>query len=378
MTFNLKALGSKLSRYRNQFQYSLSDISIATGILEEKLFQLENGECRPSGDEILILADFYKCDYKFFLSNEKLASFEQTETLFRRFGSDFSKKDRWAVQECLFLAECEAYLEKRLNKQKAPPFSFQKVGDYYKGHGNLAAKNLRQHLGYSEKEVSMNIYKDMRNIGIRVFRRKLENSNISGLYIKHPVAGKCVLINYDEDTYRQRFTAAHEAAHTILDEDEDVLVSFPKNKGDYKEVRANAFASAYLMPLDAISKIPNCDQWTNEKAIEWANKFKVSTSALAIALKNNNLIDRNNYQIIKESKVPRQDKKDPELSDSLSPLSKNRKQHLLERGLSDYYVGLCFEGYRANIVAASRLTEMFLLESDGQLRGVSVMYGASI
>ena len=378
MTFNLKALGSKLSRYRNQFQYSLSDISIATGILEEKLYQLENGECRPSGDEILILADFYKCDYKFFLSNEKLASFEQTETLFRRFGSDFSKNDRWSVQECMFLAECEAYLESKLNKKKTPPFIFQKVGDYYKEHGNSAAKNLRKHLGYSEKEVSMNIYNDMRNIGIKVFRRKLENSNISGLYIKHPVAGKCVLINYDEDTYRQRFTAAHEAAHTILDEDEDVLVSFPQNKGDYKEVRANAFASAYLMPLDVISKIPNCDQWTNEKAIEWANKFKVSTFALAIALKSNKLVDTNNFQIIKGSKVPRQDKKDPELSDSLSPSSKIRKQHLLERGLSDYYVGLCFEGYRANIISASRLTEMFLLESDRQLREFSVMYGVSI
>lgn len=91
MTFNLKALGSKLSRYRNQFQYSFSDISIATGILEEKLYQLENGECRPSGDEILILADFYKCDYKFFLSNERLASFEQQKHFLEDLGRIFLK-----------------------------------------------------------------------------------------------------------------------------------------------------------------------------------------------------------------------------------------------------------------------------------------------
>jgi len=142
MAFNLEKLGDKLLRFRNQFQYSLLEVSTATGISERKLLAIEKGKYRPTGDEILILSDFYKCDYKFFLSNEKLASSEQTETLFRKFGSEFSKQDRWAIQECLFLAECEAYLEKRLNKQKYQPFNFKKLGNYYKRHGKQAAEYL--------------------------------------------------------------------------------------------------------------------------------------------------------------------------------------------------------------------------------------------
>lgn len=132
MAFNLKVLGDKICRYRNQFQYSILNVSDATGIAQTKLKEIECGNCRPTGDEILIIADFYKCDYKFFLLNEKLTTFEQTETLFRKFGADFSKKDRWSVQECLFLAECEAYLESSLNKKKVNAFTFKKNGNHFK------------------------------------------------------------------------------------------------------------------------------------------------------------------------------------------------------------------------------------------------------
>lgn len=205
---------------------------------------------------------------------------------------------------------------------------------------------------YTEKEVSLNIYNDIRKLGVRVLRRKLENSNISGLYIKHPVAGKCILINYSEDVYRQRFTAAHELAHTILDESDDVLVSFSFDKKDLKEIRANTFASAYLMPPEFIHKISKSDEWTARKSIEWASKLKVSTHALAIALSENSLINQEEYKIITESKVPTSHKEDPELSSKLAPNSRNRKQVILENGLSDYYVSLCFEGYREGIVSA--------------------------
>lgn len=378
MAFNLKALGDKLSRYRNQFQYSLADVSSSTGISEDSLREIELGDKRPTGDEILILADFYKCDYKFFLSNEKLASFEQTETLFRRFGKEFSKCDRWAVQECLYLAECEAYIEGRLHKRPIEYFSFSKVGNFFKVHGKQAAASLRQHLGYSENEVSMNIYSDMRRIGIRVFRRKLKNSSISGLYIKHPVAGRCVLINYSEDIYRQRFTAAHETAHTILDEEDDVLVSFVWDKSDLKEVRANAFASAYLIPPEALIKIPDVRSWTKEKTIEWANKFKVSAQALAIALSENKLITSSVYSEISKAKIPKQYKEDPELPANLPPRSKERKKLLLEHGLSDHYVSLCFDAYRERLISAPRLIEMLLLDTDYQLIEIAELYGESI
>ncbi len=378
MPFDLKILGDKLTRYREQFQMTLNEVATGTGIEVESLLLYEKGLNEPTGDEILILADFYKCDYKFFISNEKLAPFEQTETLFRRFGDHFSKADRWVVQEFLFLADCEAFLEKELGKQPVSVFTFNKTGNFYKAHAEGAAASLRKFFNYSKREVRMNIYQDFRDLGIHVFRRKLKNSNISGLFVMHPIAGKCILVNYHEDVYRQRFTASHEAGHAILDDDQEFVVSFETDKADLVEVRANTFASKYLMPPEFLEAISESVEWDPKTALEWASKLKVSTEAFAYALKQSNLIGDEMVRMIKGVRVPKDQKHDPELPVDLPPRSRSRKEELLSRGLSSYYVGLCFRGYREKVVSASRLAEMLLMESDVQLRELAELYGETI
>lgn len=182
MTFDLALFSSKLKKYRAQFENSLDEISGSTGITVQSLNDLENGNRKPTGDEVLILADYYKCDYQFFISNEKLAPFEQTDTLFRRHGDQFSKKDRWSVQEFLFLCECEEFLLSLIPRKDYKPFSFIKEGNYFKGHGEQAAKKLREHLGYSVNQINSNIYDDFRRLGFHIFRRELGNSNIAILF----------------------------------------------------------------------------------------------------------------------------------------------------------------------------------------------------
>ena len=377
MTFDLAFFGSKLKRYREQFKTSLDEVSRLTGISTQALITLENGEKRPTGDEVLILADYYKCDYQFFISNEQLAPFEQTETMFRRYSDEFLKEDRWAVQEFLFLCECENFLLDLMPRVNHKPFQFIITGNYYKGHGQEAAASLRSHLGYSSKEVRLDIYDDFRSLGFHIFRRELGNSNISGLYIKHPVAGKCILVNYSEDVYRQRFTAAHESAHAILDEKNDFIVSLVSDKNKI-EVRANTFASHYLIPPEFISNIPNSKIWNTDKSIEWANKLKVSTDALAYALRNASLIDELTMKQIISVKVPSSMKTDPELPESLSIGSRQRREQLLKRGLSVFYVGLCFDAYDNGFISAGRLAEMLLVNERRELSEMASTYGRNL
>jgi len=363
MSFDGLALGQKLGKYRAQFMVSINELSKATGISSESLKAFENGEKLPTGDEILILSDFFQCDYKFFISNEKLAPFEQTETLFRRHGNEFSKKDRWAIQEFLYLSECESFLISKLGFPQTENFVFKKTSNNHKINGIAAAKELRNHFGYDHRKVVMDVYKDFRSIGIHTFRRQLHNSDISGLYVRHPTAGKCILINYSEDIYRQRFTAAHEAAHAILEDERDgVLVSFKGASGEYVEIGANNFASQYLMPSESLKSISDSTNWTPKKALEWANKLKVSTEAFAYALKSVGLIDNSTVDSIKRVRVRKELKIDPELPQSLSPMSYRRKEELLKQGLSSFYVNLCFDAYRKKIISVSRMAEMLLID----------------
>lgn len=335
---------------------------------------LEEGGAVPTGDEVLILADFYKCDYRFFISNERLAPFEQTESLYRRYGSEFSKEDRWQVQEFLFLCECEEFLMSALNRRRSE-FHFKPHGKFYKDHGKSAASLLRKHLGYAQDVVPSNVYDDFRRIGMHVFRRHLSNSNISGLMIRHPFAGACILVNYSEDVYRQRFTAAHEAAHGILDQ-EELIISFVKwNRKDLVETRANVFASSYLLPPAVLKKIPIVD-WNEGLLARWANKLKVSAIAFAIALKENGYISDMLFADLAKVKVPSGLKVDPELS-GLEGRSLERKRILLSRGLSTSYVSLCFDAVVAGEITNARAAEMLLVSED-ELSELARLFGVSL
>src|SRR5215469_3105395 len=152
MTINLAALGDKLRKYRDQLQETIAEVAEVTGIPSDRLTEMEAGRVEPTGDEVLILADHFQCDFRYFISNERLAPFEQTDTLYRRHGQDFRKEDRRAVQEFLYLCETEALLMSELGRTWEE-FVFRPSGTFMKGHGEAAAASLRRALGYADHEV---------------------------------------------------------------------------------------------------------------------------------------------------------------------------------------------------------------------------------
>ncbi len=377
MAIDLRTLGAKLAKYRVQLKESFVEVAASTGIDATRLAAIESGHVEPTGDEVLILSDHYRCDFKFFISNEQVAPFEQTETLYRAHGEDFTKEDRRAVQDFLYLCETEDFLMRELGLTPKN-FAFSPVGDYFKGHGETAAARLRAALGHDDRTVPRDVYAEFRSVGVHVFRRKLGNSNISGLFIMHPVAGKCALVNHSEDIYRQRFSAAHEMAHAIFDSAQGASVSFEGPSGaDKVELRANRFASCFLMPPAFLAKLPAPARWTDADTLRWASELRVSCVALAIALKEAKLIDKSAYDRISRLRVPREAKIDPELPESLNATQRQRKAYLLEQGLSDFYVGLCFEGFSTGVISLGRLAEAMLC-SHGELGELASLYNRKL
>ena len=373
MPLDLALLSRKLKAYREQFEASFEQVAAATGIPADRLAELESGGQKPTGDEILIIADYYKCDYNYFLSGDEPAVFEQTEELYRTHGDQFSPEDRWAVQEFLYLCECEQFLWQALERSPLISFSFRKTGSHYKRQGADAAEALRRFKNYQANQVVSDVFQDLRSIGFHVFRRRLGNSKISGLCVRHPQAGNCLLINYDEDMFRQRFTAAHEGGHAILDDDQSVIVSY-EGAHDLREVRANAFASGYLVPRETLALLPNDLPWTPETVTEWGIRFGVNPEPLLFALKDIGRVSEQQVEELRRVRIPPNMKNDPELSNSLSANTSQRVRKMLERGLSAPYVKLCFDAYDQSIVSAARLAEM-LLADPGQVADIAALYG---
>lgn len=105
--------------------------------------------------------------------------------------------------------------------------------------------------------------------------------------------------------------------------------------------------------------------------------LKVSTEALSFALLTAQRVDQDTAKLIRSVRVPMADKVDPEAPDYLTEVQVNRRKQLLERGLSDYYVGLCFEAHQRGLISAGRLGEA-LLADHRETREISILYGRSI
>ena len=71
---------------------------------------------------------------------------------------------------------------------------------------------------------------------------------MSGLFLRHPSIGLAILVNSSHPRGRKRFSYAHEYAHALLDRDRNIVVSSTDNSPEMVERRANAFATAFLMP----------------------------------------------------------------------------------------------------------------------------------
>jgi Zn-dependent peptidase ImmA (M78 family)/transcriptional regulator with XRE-family HTH domain len=376
MAIHLKTLGLKFAKYREQLCETVEATGSATGIDSDRLSRIEAGQLEPTGDEVLILADHFKCDYKFFISNDNVAPFEETETLYRAANDEFTPADKHAIQEFLYLCDTEAFLIGALRRSR-PVFELSTRTGGAAPTPELAAAQARAASGQSNIRELADIYKAARELGVRVFRRKLGSSNISGLFVVHPVAGKCILVNSSEDIYRQRFSAAHELAHALFDADQSASVSLKSVRGDQRETRANKFASNFLLPKALLEKLPTPQRWSEADAEYWANKLKVSCAALAYALKSARIINSKQCDIMAGYRVSRERKVDQELPSSLSTAQLERKSKLLDLGLSDFYVEICFDAFQAHVISLGRLCEA-LLCSSSEVAELSSLYGRSI
>jgi Zn-dependent peptidase ImmA (M78 family) len=379
MPFTGGTFGRKLASLRADFGQDLSSVSASSGIPAERLGALEHGQDEPTGDEVLILADHFRKDFRFFISDDACDPDDGIELLFREHGGELSTGDRVSIAEFAYLCRCQATLERELEVQSSlKTFNFRPKGRYYKGDGQECAEALRHHLGLGEKQVVRDVFATMRGMGMKVFRRRLENSAISGFYMNHPEAGHCILVNLAEGLARQRFSAAHELGHGLMDQKPITMSMVGEwTSSELVEVRANTFASHFLMP-PALLADGNKTRWADPAEVSaWAERLRVSVPALLSALYGADLIDAEQRASLRSLASRPVDPPDPELEGALTPEQVARKRALLERGLSKGYVNLCFDAYVLGIISGGLLAEM-LLATPAETHAIAALFGRTV
>lgn len=160
--------------------------------------------------------------------------------------------------------------------------------------GEVLAAQVRDHLaaiGASEDVLDLPAAIEA-SFGIDVCLADL-GDGFDGLAVATEHA-RMILASVTPNAYRQRFTIAHELAHILVADSQDIHldedVYGARTKTDTSEIRANAFAAALLMPRDLLLNEVK-PGFTRDDFARLSSRLQVSPSALGFRMAGLQLID---------------------------------------------------------------------------------------
>lgn len=256
---NPKELTTRLRNAREAQGISQQQAAEAIGLPRTAITQIEAGNRSVSTLELTKLAKLYRHSISYFL-DEKPESEEDLDKMLYRAKSSLDKSPKFKEQIHHYINLCKEgmVLEKILQfetRSGPPKYSLQmpkSKGDAVL-QGSLIAEQERKRLS-----IGINPIGDLATLiakqGIWACAADLPD-DISGLFLNNVRTGMIILVNATHVKARKRFSYAHEYAHALFDRDESIRISSAQNNSENIEVRANAFAAAFLMPLDGIAEI---------------------------------------------------------------------------------------------------------------------------
>lgn len=368
MALQSKEIGNRLRRVRDEVGFTIEDLSQGAGLSPEALRSLEAGTLDPiPGDYILILARLLKTDFRYFISTDLDEVERETRSVFRAIAHPTSK-DLLAIRRFLSFCSNESDLEELLSKARRPlpPEYSQPSRRLHKDQGRAAATEERSRLALGDNPID-NPFELLRSQGVRLFRQQLTDTSLSGLTVFHPQAGVCVLVNYQEDLYRQFFSAAHEYAHVLFDRhhirSQGCIISYTSAARDYTEVRANAFAAEFLLPSAALhtASPPSNSRLVYSRIEDIARQYKVNTITVAIRAREIGWMSGEDLEAFK-SKPPvvirQAEKRDPDLPRDLNASQLERWRAVTREGISRYYFDLLRSAMTSDVITFGRFAEM--------------------
>jgi Zn-dependent peptidase ImmA (M78 family)/transcriptional regulator with XRE-family HTH domain len=186
---------------------------------------------------------------------------DQVEAVLFRKGAADATEVRLAVRRFVQRCVSEKELEEMLGIQPSaggrpsyrlrPPRS---VWDAVMQGEDLAGRERRR-LGLGLEPIR-NPVELLQQQGVRVGTLEgAGDQELDGIYFESPILGPCVGINPRRDPwtgFRISFTVAHEYLHWLLGDTEAEQIHVQRFRKDLREVRANSFAAAFLMPREAL------------------------------------------------------------------------------------------------------------------------------
>lgn len=251
MVVTQKELGERLRKAREAAGLTQEEAAAELNLSRSGISQMETGDRSVSSIELSKLAYLFGRDITEFLSAE-FDNQDSFAALYRANPDMIETKEVMDnLRACMLFAREQSNLEDILeidrnwNIASYPSnLPVRKWGVIKQGERVAEQERRRLGIGYAPIE---NLPELLDSEGIRTRQADLPD-DISGFTMNDPNVGPFIVINKNHAANRKRYSYAHEYAHVLMDCHTLGLVSRESKRAELVEVRANAFAAAFLMP----------------------------------------------------------------------------------------------------------------------------------
>ena len=245
-------IGETIRNLRDRMGVSQEKLAEWIGISRATLAQVERGKRDFESLELFKVADFFGCTVSNLLTKEAV-DLEVIGVRFRRSMGIQEDDAVWeAVTRSIKLAREAANLREilspGLSDSYIPNYSIAapvtKIEAIRQGY-QIALKE-RNRLGLGSERI-LNIGELIESEGVYAGELDMPD-DVSGYTINLGDLGSICMVNESHSGLRKRFSLAHEYGHVLMDSGLGAIVSRNAESKELIEVRANVFASGFLMP----------------------------------------------------------------------------------------------------------------------------------
>lgn len=256
MPVSPQEMGRRLRAARESCGMTQEDVARRLGVSRPTVAQMELGNRAATSIELDKLAYLFGRDIREFVAD----SFEEEDALAVLFRAEPEIANHEDVADslraCIALGREVTNLEGLLgiDRDLAGVVTYEVLVPRSRWdaiqQGERAAEQERRRLGLGWAPVPP-LPELLETQGVRTGVVDLPEE-ISGITISNQSVGLFIVANRTHALARRRFSFAHEYAHVLFDRRMKGIVTRSSERDDLIEVRANAFAAAFLMPPEGI------------------------------------------------------------------------------------------------------------------------------
>lgn len=242
-----------------------------------------------SEPDVQLLEKILKFPANFFMTTDDLPVLDEDQVSFRANSRTSARLKRLARTYGVIAFMLNNWLEERFELKKA---DLPDLSEYTPEH---AAQVLRGEWGLGIRPIT-NMVELLESKGIRIFSLEIETSEVDA-FCAWNNSTPFIFLNNQKSAERSRFDSAHELGHLVRDihnmKHEPELLRTDSTKPSCErdldnsrniEKNANEFASAFLMPKEALLPLKYQSINSIEELIKLKSVFGVSLTALAYRL----------------------------------------------------------------------------------------------